>query len=313
MLRTAERIYLEKLLYLYYEFKEGKIPGFESKEDLLQKTIGFYNFIADRLQSVSGMASRFFKLHFSKRLNSCEDLYSVAIKKHRDYLGYIIKQPNPLSYLKRGGIVDEVREYEEKEQNYKSQLSITNQEDNMPESLYDFKKKLNEKGIFFCFSGPISQDLLVELGDTLKQKMKLDEASSSTVLRVFSMVVEKAQNIIHYSAEKIPNTDSEEKGELKLGIIAVGYEDNHYFVSCGNLLENKKVEKLREKLTRLQKMDKEEIKNYYKEQRKKRGDEESKGAGLGLIEIARKADKPIEFDFKKIDEKFSFFSSKIVI
>jgi len=311
--QIAERIYLEKLLYLYYEFKEGKIPGYESKEELLQKTISFYNFIADRLQSVSDMAIRFFKLHFSKRWNICEDLYSVAIEKHRDYLVQIMKEPDPLSFLKRGGIVNDVRGYEEKEQNSKSHLSITNQEDNMPDSLYDFKKNLNEKGIFFCLSGPISQALLVELGDTLKQKMQLDEASSSTVLRVFSMVVEKAQNIIHYSAEKIPSTDSTEQDELKLGIIAVGYKDNHYFVSCGNLLENKNVEKLREKLTRLQKMNKEEIKQYYKEQRKKGGDEGSKGAGLGLIEIARKADKPIEFDFKKIDEKFSFFSSKIVI
>jgi len=183
----------------------------------------------------------------------------------------------------------------------------------MAGSLYDFKKNLNEKGIFFCFSGPISQELLVEMGDTLKQKIKLDEASNSTVLRVFSMVIEKAQNIIHYSAEKIPGTDSAEEDELKIGIITVGYEYNHYFVSCGNLLENRKVEKLREKLIRLQKMDKEEINKYYKEQRKKRADEDSKGAGLGLIEMARKADKPIEFDFKKIDEEFSFFSSKIII
>ncbi len=72
----------------------------------------------------------------------------------------------------------------------------------MVESLYAFKKDLGRRGVFLSFSGPISQDLMVEMGATLKKKMKLEDASKSSVLRVFSMVVENAKNIIHDSAEK---------------------------------------------------------------------------------------------------------------
>ncbi len=81
----------------------------------------------------------------------------------------------------------------------------------------------------------------------------------------------------------------------------------------GNMIYNHTVPKLREKLVALSEMDKAELKKYYKQCLKEGPGEGSKGAGLGFIEMAKKASRPIEFDFKKIDEKYSFFSVKIVI
>jgi hypothetical protein len=184
----------------------------------------------------------------------------------------------------------------------------------MVTNLYDFKKELAKEGIFFCFSGPISQDLLVEFGSVLRQKIQMGESRNSVALRVFSMVVEQAQNIIHYSAERCPRTNASEKDEeLSIGIIAVGYEGGHYFVLSGNMIESDKVEGLRKRLTELRTMSREDLKKHYKEQRKIGPDSTSKGAGLGFIDMAKKSSRPIEFDFKKINEKFSFFSSKTVI
>lgn len=183
----------------------------------------------------------------------------------------------------------------------------------MLSGLYDFKESLCREGIFFCFSGPVSQNLVSEILAILEQKMSLEEVSKSTILRVFSVVVEKAQNIIHYSAEKYIDDPTLGERELSFGILAVGYHNDHYFVVCGNLIENKKVEQLKEKLTRLQGMDKEALKRYYREQRKKNPAIDSKGAGLGFIDMAKKSSKPIEFAFKPIDEKLSFFSLKTVI
>ncbi len=187
----------------------------------------------------------------------------------------------------------------------------------MLNNLYHFKKELNERGIFFCFSGPLSQDLLVEIGGTLKHKMKLEEASSSTIFKLFSMFVEQTQNIIHYSAEKCqPSREQSEEAELlslSSGIIVVGYESDHYYVLCGNMVENEIVDTLREKLILLQNMSKEELKRYYKEQRRQGKNGNSQGAGLGFIELARKAVKPIEFDFQNINENNSFFTLKTEI
>ena len=182
----------------------------------------------------------------------------------------------------------------------------------MLDNLYKFKQELNQRGIFFCFSGPLSQDLLVEIGDTLRNKMAQEEASSSTILKVFSMFVEQAQNIIHYSAERIP-LDTPDQTTLSSGIIVVGYEDQRYYVLCGNLIDNEAVSTLREQLTKLQQMNKDELKRYYKEQRKQEAHESSKGAGLGFIELARQSITPVEFNFQQVDNNYSFFSLKTAI
>jgi len=178
-------------------------------------------------------------------------------------------------------------------------------------NFHELKTALDQQGIFFCFGGPMSQELMVGIGDTLRNKMKLDEANSSTIVKVFSMFVEQTQNIIHYSAEKTPPDES--KAKLSSGIIGVGYDTGHYYVLCGNMVKKEAVARLSEQLTKLQSMSKDELKRYYKEERRKESRPESKGAGLGFIELARKSVKPIEFDVKQIDNEFYFFSLKTVI
>jgi len=181
-------------------------------------------------------------------------------------------------------------------------------------NLYILKDKLDLNGIFFCFSGPISHELVTEIGSILEQKMGIEDTKKSTLLRVFSMVVEKAQNIIRYSDEMILKDNLKGKAEvLRGGIIAIGYENSHYYVLSGNIIKNSRVQHLREKLVKLQQMDKEELKEYYKKQRKTGPDKYSKGAGLGFIDMAKKSSGPIEFNFRNIDDEFSFFSMKTII
>lgn len=184
-------------------------------------------------------------------------------------------------------------------------------------NLFEFKKQLDNHGIFFSFCGPISQNMIVDIGKSLKKKLQLEEAGAATIFKIFSMFIEHSQNIIHYSAEKlieeqITNENAPGK-ELRFGIIAIGYENNIYFVSAGNLIKNNAVEHFRQKLLKLQKMTKDEMNQYYKELRKHLPEEGSKGAGLGLVEIARKSSLPIEFNFNKIDDDSSFFSIKSTI
>ncbi len=176
------------------------------------------------------------------------------------------------------------------------------------DNLYDLKKHLDECGIFLSFSGPISQDLMVEMGDILKKQMEMADASTATILKVFSVLVEQSQNIIRYSADSLPQDESESNEKLMFGTIAVGFYDDKYFVLGGNKIRNNQIDELESRLSQLQKMSKEELKEAYKQQRKKEGDEEARGAGLGLIDLSRKASEPINYHFEPIDQEFSFFS-----
>ena len=109
--QMADRIYLEKLLFLYSEFKEAGIGDYESQVDLLQKTLAFYDFIAQRLKTTLDATDRFVSSHFASRWGTHANLYHVAIAKQRNYLEQIleIQDSDPRAHLRRGGIVDKIR------------------------------------------------------------------------------------------------------------------------------------------------------------------------------------------------------------
>jgi len=109
--QMADRTYLSKLLFLYHEFREGKVGDYESEVDLLQKTVGFFDFIDHRLETVLGATHLFMSSHFASRWGIHSDMYGEAVEKQKIYLKKILQNSNidPRDHLRREGIVERVR------------------------------------------------------------------------------------------------------------------------------------------------------------------------------------------------------------
>jgi len=175
--------------------------------------------------------------------------------------------------------------------------------------LYDYKQGLQEDGIIFSFSGPMSHEIIEGIGSAIRVKIgEGEQGDRKAALKVFAIFVEQVENVINYSVEK-----DYEESQLSFGIVVIGKKEGVFFISGGNKIQNDKVEKLDTNLSKLALMDKDALKTYYKEKRRASKEADSKGAGIGFIEMARKSSKPIEYTFKKIDEEYSFFTIKISI
>ncbi|ATW24662.1 SiaB family protein kinase [Candidatus Formimonas warabiya] len=180
-------------------------------------------------------------------------------------------------------------------------------------NLYDFYEDLKTKNMLFCYSGPIAQTSIEGVSQTLRRNLEYEDAGNSAAQAVFSIFIEQVQNILNYSAEKLDD-DRESDSELRVGIVAIGHEDDHnYFIYCGNRVYNRDIDPLRDRIESIRHLNKDQLKVLYKERRRMDPEPGSKGAGLGLIEIARKAGKPLEYSFTNIDDEFSFFSTKVVV
>jgi hypothetical protein len=109
--QLAEREYLEKLLYLYYECKEAGVGDYESELDILRKAVGFYEFFETRLKTTLGGVDGFVQLHFASRWGIDKNLYHEVINRQKNYLLKILKIPHadPRDYLRRGGIIKNIR------------------------------------------------------------------------------------------------------------------------------------------------------------------------------------------------------------
>ncbi|MBF0134291.1 MAG: hypothetical protein HQL75_17110 [Magnetococcales bacterium] len=178
----------------------------------------------------------------------------------------------------------------------------------LAEENYRIRESLNNQGVIFCYSGYMTEAILSGIGQAIKQKLTIEETDSKTVRSVFSVFVEQMQNVIRYSVEREPENSTD--NVLSYGLITVGQSNGNYFVTCSNKIRHEDKEHLDRQLSRIQKMSGEELKSMYKKILKGDVPESSKGAGVGFIDIARKASQPIEYDFADVDGTYAFFTLK---
>lgn len=163
-------------------------------------------------------------------------------------------------------------------------------------AFHRFQDLAREQNVVFYYTGYFSQAVVTAMGDALRQRINSSDAANPTRRKLFSVFMEMAQNVVHYSAD--PLTASEHNdGEIRRGALWVGECDGHFFVVCANPVESAKVARIQDKLEPLRSMTNAEIKALYKEKLRAEGEEGSKGAGLGFLTVARDASEPIEFDF----------------
>lgn len=88
--QMSDRTYLEKLLFLYYEFKEASIDGFNTTYDILKNTLAFYQATLERFEKQLMCSYEYALPHFRLRHNIDDNLYMTAIENQMGYLGRII-------------------------------------------------------------------------------------------------------------------------------------------------------------------------------------------------------------------------------
>ena len=102
--QMSDRAYLEKLLFLYHEFREAGIPGYETEFDILEKTRDFYEAVKGRLRDTYLHVFELAHHHFRERYEVNQNLYIVAVDRQMAYLDQIIGDQNTnfRHKLKRG-------------------------------------------------------------------------------------------------------------------------------------------------------------------------------------------------------------------
>ena len=102
--QMSDRAYLEKLLFLYHEFREAGIPGYETEFDILKKTRDFYEAVKGRLRDTYLHVFELAIHHFRERYQINRNLYIVAVDRQMAYLDRIIgdQSTNFRHKLKRG-------------------------------------------------------------------------------------------------------------------------------------------------------------------------------------------------------------------
>lgn len=110
--QMADRAYLAKLIYLYHEFREGGVAGYESELELLQKTPDFYRKTLRRFEEKLDGVCRYMCHHFRSRWDLDEDPYQRTIEEHIAHLKHTLQyhRDDYRKHLRRGCLIPDVDE-----------------------------------------------------------------------------------------------------------------------------------------------------------------------------------------------------------
>ncbi|MDO8988149.1 MAG: HD domain-containing protein [Sideroxyarcus sp.] len=106
--QMADRIYLEKLLFLYLEFKEAHFGSYQSMYDLLCQTHRFYETTREKLDGALGGIYKNFEFHFRETMGVENNFYLEAIEKNMAYLSKVVANDHAefMHMLKRNGVAE---------------------------------------------------------------------------------------------------------------------------------------------------------------------------------------------------------------
>jgi hypothetical protein len=177
------------------------------------------------------------------------------------------------------------------------------------QSLAALREFFSSERILICFNGPISRVLISEIGVALKEHIEATRDSLSAAMDVFSVYIEMSQNIRHYSA-----AHGYLEPDATATVVIAESQEGRYVVSAGNVVELADGEVLLERVRQLASLDKADLKRLYKQQlRQPREPGAASGAGLGLIDVARKASEPLHGSLDHVRAGKAFFTLRAII
>ena len=174
--------------------------------------------------------------------------------------------------------------------------------------VYDLHKSMREQSLILVYEGEFTQEITKSVLAMAERNMDSVGEESSTKRKVFNVMVECLQNIVKHGEGYKTGEDIDYDA-----VFMIGKKDNEYVITSGNPLYNDDINKLRSKLDQVNSLDKDGLKQLYKEIIKNTTISEKGGAGLGFVDMARKSGRKLEYDFVQMDGERSFFSLKTTI
>jgi hypothetical protein len=152
--------------------------------------------------------------------------------------------------------------------------------------------------LMFVYRGVVTNENSVPLLMLLEKEMENSEFGFIGRKRLFMFVLESLQNVSRHS-------DQSQHADMSL--VVYSRTDKGYTVTTGNVLPSANINDLKVKLDEINNLQTNEIRNVYRQMLSTTEFSNKGGAGLGLIEMAKKTGNKLDYDFVPLDNEFSYF------
>lgn len=134
-----------------------------------------------------------------------------------------------------------------------------------------------------------------------EESMRISNHKTTIKKRVYFVMVEGLQNITRHQNIEIDDLP------VKHGLFVLQRRKYSYFITTGNIVEKQNISTIKQQLDKINMLSTQELNDYYKNSLVEGHFSKKGGAGLGLIEIARKSKGILSYNFTRIKDKYYYF------
>ena len=172
--------------------------------------------------------------------------------------------------------------------------------------IYDLHRTMLAQKLILVYQGEFTQESTKSILAMAERNLDTSGEDSSIRRKVFNVMVEALQNIVKHSDELV---DGEVRSHS--AIFLIGRDDKQYSIMSGNPIRKNNIPNLKGALEKINGLDKDGLKDLYKEIIKNTTISEKGGAGLGFVDMARKSGDKLEYLFPDMNENYAFFCLKV--
>jgi hypothetical protein len=172
--------------------------------------------------------------------------------------------------------------------------------------IYDLHRTMLSQKLILVYQGDFTQESTKSILSMAERNLDSSGEESSIKRKVFNVMVEALQNIVKHSDELV---DGQTRSHA--AIFLIGRESNRYCIMSGNPIRKENVAGLTASLEKINGLDKDGLKDLYKEIIKNTTISDKGGAGLGFVDMARKSGEKLEFSFPEMNSDYCFFCLKV--
>lgn len=174
--------------------------------------------------------------------------------------------------------------------------------------IYDLHQQMVSHKVVLIYEGDFTQETTKSILTMAERNLESSGEESGIKKKIFNVMVEALQNIVKHS-------DDAREGEVSThaAIFLIGHAKSKYSIMSGNPVKNENIDNLKNALERINSLDKDGLKELYKDIIKNTTLSEKGGAGLGFVDMARKSGEKLEWAFVPMTDDTSFFCLKVNI
>ncbi len=178
-------------------------------------------------------------------------------------------------------------------------------------NIREYFDELSKGDVVIAYKGSITSDLINDVLDAVEKKLDDVNEEGKTRKKIYNVLVESLQNLYHHIEET--HEGIEEDLDPKFGVLVITRNGGEYSVTTGNFINSSKIKYLKEKIDKINSLNKDELKDMYKFILNHQKLSAKGGGGLGLVDIARKTGSKLNYSFFNYNDNYYFFNLEIKI